>query len=101
MAQPDEYGINLAPNTASSVATQVTWTFTDLVDIILQDKTWTMDNRQFGHNLSQVQEMTRMAAPYQSNCVDSWEYSGYNLSTNYALSVSSYGYVFTLCFLQK
>ena len=84
MPQPDEYGINLAPNTASSVATQVTWTFTDLVDIILQD----MDNRQFGHNLSQVQEMTRMAAPYQSNCVDSWDYSGYNLSTNYAFSVS-------------
>ena len=49
-----------------------------------------IDIGQFGLNLPQVQEMTRMAAPYQSNCVDSWDYSGYNLSTNYALSVSGY-----------
>ena len=89
VAQPDEYGINLAPNTASSVATQVgVATFTDLVDIIIILQDMDIDIGQFGLNLPKVQEMTRMAAPYQSNCVDSWEYSGYNLSTNYALSVS-------------
>ena len=31
--------------------------------------------------------MHRMEAPYKSNCMKSWDISGYNMSVNYAFSV--------------
>ena len=35
-----------------------------------------------------VNEITRMKAPYKSKCMDSWEQSGYKISSNYSYSVS-------------
>ena len=37
--------------------------------------------------LLKVNEMHRMEAPYKSNCMKSWDISGYNMSVNYAFSV--------------
>ena len=35
-----------------------------------------------------VNEITRMKAPFDSKCMDNWEQSGYNISSNYSYSVS-------------
>ena len=33
--------------------------------------------------------MKRMKAPFKSKCMDSWEQSGYNISSDYSFSVSN------------
>ncbi|XP_059081142.1 degenerin deg-1-like [Tigriopus californicus] len=55
---PDEYGIDLQPNTASSIAIQ-------------------------------KNDVERKAAPYDSNCSDSWTSTGYNIDTNMTYTLAA------------
>ena len=71
MSRPDEDGINLAPNTQTSLSIQVREIYF-----------WKVYKY-----LLKVNEMHRMEAPYKSNCMKSWDISGYNMSVNYAFSV--------------
>ena len=75
MSRPDEDGINLAPNTQTSLSIQVGGQiFRNFKNI-------------YNLKILKVNEMHRMEAPYKSNCMKSWDISGYNMSVNYAFSV--------------
>ena len=70
---PEEYGMDLAPNTASSIAVQLNQVL--LVDTIVQ--------------LHEYFQIHRQTDPYVSHCVDSWADTELQVpeSTNYSLTV--------------
>ena len=69
---PDEYGMDLAPNTASSIAVQMS------------------EVAQLKPSQTKPPQISRQPSPYTSHCMDSWE--GAELivpqDTEYSLSVS-------------
>ena len=74
LPMPEEFGIDLAPNTASSIAVQL--------------------NQVLGPEYSSPSvvvyfQIVRQPDPYVSHCVDSWADTGIQVpeSTNYSLAV--------------
>ena len=78
LPMPDEYGMDLAPNTASSMAVQ-------LNKVIVESGVYSS-------------QITRQKAPYTSRCVDNWEKSEIQVpdGTNYSLAVGPFSLVYVL-----
>ena len=72
LPMPEEFGIDLAPNTASSIAVQLNQV---LDDIFIQ--------------LHEYLQIHRQPDPYVSHCIDSWADTGIEVpeSTNYSQTV--------------
>ena len=74
LPMPEEYGMDLAPNTASSIAVQLIQVH--LVDTLVR--------------LHEFFQIHRQPDPYVSHCVDSWVDTEIQVpeSTNYSMAVN-------------